>query len=242
MPRKYSRENGDDPQESALERVRSNPDSGAKPSNFGRNVLILLAIIGALFLFNGFAFISSLLPKQALPSAESIQAALAPKENLPQGVAMFSENYGDRLIPYYDKYYGFQISYPIGYAAMLAPEPGTYVRFQADYPGSSSELIDVQVFNGTGAKDLYGAAVSELANETLQSNEEIPFGWRKAYLASGSIANPVGDGSNFLVREGFFDCTTPAGEAYSVAIVAAIPQEFEQDALLASYMIRTFKC
>ncbi|MFA6048564.1 MAG: hypothetical protein WC792_01280 [Candidatus Micrarchaeia archaeon] len=239
MPRKYSRENGEEgPQEGAVEKIRAS----GRESHFGRNILVLLLVVGALFLFNGFGAIASLLPQQQLPSAESISASLAPKQSLPQGVASFGENYADRMIAYRDKYYGFEISYPVGYYSVFAPELGVRLRFQADYPGFASEVVEVLVSNETDAKTAYESNVADFSASELQAKQEIDFGWRKAYLISARQASAFDNETVFLIREGFFSCTTQAGEPYSVAVVAAIPQEFEQDTLLASYMIRTFKC
>ncbi len=244
MPRKYASVQGE--QGARKERAAPSEEGGArsKESHFGRNIILLLVLAGLFFFFNGFAFISSLLSPEAqtrvvVPSGP---AFFAPREKVPQGVVAFASEFGDRMISYKDKFYGFEISYPVGYLALQNPDLGVYLRFQANFPGSASEVIDVRVSNETGAKEAFDSNVAEFAAPDLQSTEETTIGGRKAYLVSGKQASPLDDGTNFFVREAFFDCTGEDGAPYTAAIVAVIPEEFEPDVLLASYMIRNFKC
>ncbi|MFQ5405860.1 MAG: hypothetical protein ACE5DI_01745 [Candidatus Micrarchaeia archaeon] len=234
MPRKYLREGEKTPVEQGV--------SGQQSQNSLGGTLIVVAFIIVslwLFLFGGIAqLLSSAPPSQGEPLTAA--GLFGPDTRaLPAAVARFEENYEERLISYKDKFYGFEVLYPIGYLAMFNPDLGVYLRFQANFPGTASEVIDVLVSNETSAKKAFDDSVKDFEGAQTQI---LSINGRSAYLISGRIPSPLEDGSEFLVREAFYDCVSEDGEAYTAAVVAAIPEELEPDVLLASYMIRTFKC
>lgn len=249
MPRKYVREeekpgasyraSGRDSElssESKAPGAVQRESAGGQGLNLGKIIFAVIALVLVLVVLNA-------LPLLNQKNGLKFDQVFTQNEKLPLGVASFKEEFGNRLISYADQNYGFKLNYPVGYLITASPDFGTYLRVQANFPGSSSEIIDVLVDNESSAKDAFGEASKELKDSgILSSTDEVYINGKRAYLVSGELPSVLDDGSKFFVREGFFECKDLDGNPYAAAIVAVIPEEFDFDVLLASYMIRSFKC
>jgi hypothetical protein len=121
------------------------------------------------------------------------------------------------------------------------PNQNVSVRFTADTPLSSSEVIDVYADNGTIEPDDFTslqASFASYGNVTLAQSESI--GGSPAYLLAGTA---VLDYTNqtVYVRQALINCNAARGPFW-VSITATIPDSLIGDVSLADYMIDTMEC
>lgn len=187
-------------------------------------IIVLLAFVGAwLFYFNG------------LEQATEVLVNLRGGEEavIPASVSEFAAEHGDKMLSYRDDEYGFTIRYPVGYAAMFAPDAGIRLRFMALGPGTNSEVIDVAVVNGTPEE-----AFTDLDDQLFEkeTREELTVNNRRLLLIKGETSDPVFEEPAFA-RLAVFDCGN-----YTAAINAFVPRLLLKDLELVDYMIYSFEC
>ncbi|MBI5229185.1 hypothetical protein HY991_03675 [Candidatus Micrarchaeota archaeon] len=154
----------------------------------------------------------------------------------------FEKKYQENLITYYDSEYGFSVRYPIGYMVFAYPIFGVHVRFQADFRGFSSEVIDVRVINSTDqAKNAFRENLKEFAGKELLEQKETTVNGRNAFILKAKKALEEGE-DVFYFTEAFYECVLPNKEGYSLSLVAAIPEGLLADQQLIDYMVYSLKC
>lgn len=157
----------------------------------------------------------------------------------------FGSAHASDLLTYTDPVYGFKLHYPQGYLALADPDPGVHVRFIADFPFSSSEVIDVAVTNtSTGEADFAAAQKSFNASEITSLSQDVVNG-RPAYFIAAVVVHPDTN-ETLYIRQSFLSCPAATAEPgvgdYWVEETAVIPEALAGDVPLAEYMEYGLTC
>lgn len=203
-------------------------------------LVIVLALLAWIFFFNGGTFLEQqVAPALGVKPAE--QAAPTP----PAAITAFAQAYGEQMLSHSDLQYGFTVQYPVGYYAVLDPQPGVRLRFAAFTPGSSAEFIDFLVLNDTNAdaRTEFEKALGDYSSDELLRTRSLLAGSKNVSVIEGVVENPLRAEKLFLTQA-FFDCVTPAPESapYVLVLNAVVPQDFASDKDLVDYMTGTVKC
>jgi len=207
---------------------------------------IVVALLAWIFFFNGGAFLEQqVAPALAPVIAPALGAKPAervtPIPTLPPAISAFKQAYAEQLLSYTDAQYGFTIQYPVGYYAVLDPEPGVRLRFAAFAPGYSAEFIDFLVLNESSARVEFEKAVGDYSSGELVRSRSLVVGVKNVSVIEGVVENPLLPEKLFLTQA-FFDCVTRDGVPFVLVLNAVVPQEFAQDKDLVNYVINTVKC
>jgi len=176
---------------------------------------------------------------QSLP--EPLKAWLGVKTPAEQRAVTFAQNYSDRLISYTDPLYGFKVNYPVGYAIESQPDYGVQLRVLAIVPGFSAEIMDVYVSNTSFSEQDFREIVEQANKSQLQLAGKKIINGREIYLVNLRGESEFTDEILFI-RQAFYNCRTPEGQAYSAGIVFVVPEVVAADVGLADYIIASFEC
>ncbi|HEV8289786.1 MAG TPA: hypothetical protein VGQ00_02415 [Candidatus Norongarragalinales archaeon] len=177
---------------------------------------------------------------QALGAKISPVTLAAAPEN---ASVQFASQHGDKLLQYNDPQHNFSIKYPIGYAALVDPDPVTRLAFTAFNPDGLPETFTVQVL-----KEGYSDAKFEQDAGTypyqdpdtklsysLDSRRKTKINNRDAWVFD--VTEKDADGYTVKQKIAAVQCSDNA-----VIMNAQVPQELEQDQTVIDFMMNSFTC
>ncbi len=188
-------------------------------------IVLLIIIFGIwLFFFNGFQTLGVKSPIKTIFYTDSLKKA----------AESYNFSMGSNFISYRDYNYGFELKYPIGYSATLAPEPNVYLRFLAADPSGLAEDIDVNVLLTKDAKSIFETNTKDVPKSKVIIKQEKQINGNKAYLV---YYNDNIEGLPIISHY-----TTISCKNYTLEIIGIIPEDLADDSSLVNYMIHSVKC
>lgn len=157
----------------------------------------------------------------------------------------FSSVHAGTLLTFTDPLYGYSLRYPQGYLAQLDPEPGVRLRFIADTPLASSEVIDFGVSNATDGKADFDSAAGNYTAQELEFAGTDVINGRTASLLGATITSDYTNETLFI-RQSFIPCPATTAQPgvgdYWVEETAVVPEALAGDIPLAEYMAYSLTC